>query len=195
MKTLGVYGGSFNPPALHHVIAAQCLSAYFDQLIIQLAGNNRIGKKLISFEHRQNMIPLAFGQIPKIAYDLNSWEVFIPTWDLYHIYQHNYPRYTIKIIIGSDLLIGGPEGNSEIQQKWYNGNQVYTDVHFYVLQRKGYEICPSDYPKNFEFARFEVPQGSSSHIRELIQNNQDFSHLVPKKVFEYIKEHFLYLSE
>jgi len=68
MTTLGVFGGSFDPPHVAHVLAASYALAVgnFERLLAVPVYRHAFDKKLASFEHRVAMCELAFAELPRV---------------------------------------------------------------------------------------------------------------------------------
>ncbi|HSW88570.1 MAG TPA: nicotinate (nicotinamide) nucleotide adenylyltransferase [Candidatus Saccharimonadales bacterium] len=77
---------------------------------------------------------------------------------------------------------------------WKEYKELEEKLHFIVFPRIGYDI-PQVLPKNFTLMApndFIATDDSSTEIREKIRRGESISHLVPKKIAEYILEKGLY---
>lgn len=65
---LGVFGGSFDPPHLAHVmLAAYVLAAYpLDRLLVAPTFRHPLGKQLTDYEHRVKMCELALADLARV---------------------------------------------------------------------------------------------------------------------------------
>ena len=190
MKKIGVFGGSFNPPGIHHRLVAENLLALgsVDQLMILPCGQRK-DKPLASNPDRKNMIELAFADLPGCI--VNSFNI-----DL-NIFTSNF-RYEAMFkclgeiwhIVGSDQIINARTKTSMIHIRWENGEWVFNNLKFIVVERPGYQISPTDLPPHSSILRLLI-KGSSTQIREDISTNKN-TDMLPKEVLSYISERRLY---
>lgn len=78
--------------------------------------------------------------------------------------------------------------------RWKDYQELEEKIHFIVFPRIGYAV-PERLPKNFTLMTpndFIATDDSSTGIRERIMQKLPISHLVPRKVEQYIKEKDLY---
>jgi NAD+ synthase (glutamine-hydrolysing) len=193
---IALWGGSFNPAGRHHQEIADRLSKEFDHVFIIPCGNTRPDKALVSNNDRAIIANIAFGSFSNTEldhYDLIH-NVYTPTYLLEERYTTKYPDAEIWHVIGSDLIIGGSEGNSQIQKNWVNGLEVWQNLKFCIISRPGYPLTGKDMPPNhyINLLSSEI-FGSSTEIREKLKNNLDVSNLIDDSVLTYIKDHKLYI--
>jgi len=86
------------------------------------------------------------------------------------------------LIIGDDLV---PHFHL-----WKDADELSSRVDLVVAHRKTQEELPLDYPHTY--LHNEIWPVSSSEIRELYRQGADISHLVPRKVIDYIREKGFY---
>lgn len=198
MSEVFVYGGSFNPPGVHHAriverLISQMLSG--DHLLVIPCGDrpDKLTTGSIVPAHRAEMARLAFAQFYRTTLDLTDLErdTFTRTADLINRVQARFPEHTITLVVGQDLIEGGGQDASEIQQTWYRGQELWDHASFLVLARGEKPLSPADLPPQHRVLRDNTP-GSSSAIRRLASTGQDFRHLVTREVYEYIVAHQLY---
>ena len=190
MKKIAIYGGSFNPPGIHHKeIILSLLSLGIFEYVMVIPCGQRNDKNMVSSDKRREMIELAFSNIPGcIINNLNL--------DL-NIFTSNY-RYE-KIfgclgelwhVIGSDLMVNAHKKESLIQKKWENGEWIFNNLNFVVIKRPGFDFKDIDLPfKNTVFSP-EI-KGSSTDIRNTI-NMTGVNYEVDGLVLSYIKNNKLY---
>lgn len=197
-KKVIVYGGSFSPPGTHHISTANILFQYFGdagRLIIVPCGPrpDKLAVNDVRPIDRAFMCYLAFRQlIEKGAFlDLNDLEQerFTPTWQLQERYTENEE---IWHAVGTDLIVGGREGKSEIQTSWAKGPQIWRELNWLILKRPGFKINKSDLPPHCKVIESEIP-GASSEIRRMIfDRNNLYQRFVTPEVAQYIEMHNLY---
>src|SRR5215813_15537488 len=174
-QKIAVFGGSFNPPGLHHRHIAEALDERFDHVIVYPCGP-RADKPTtndVDPVYRATMVDLAFGDLPKVEVCLDDLEQnqFTRTHDLQARYEH---RGEIWHVIGSDLIAGGGEEKSFIHRIWQDGPALWKSLNFLVVTRPGFEVTPADLPPRHQLLPLET-MGSSAHIREQIFHREPIS--------------------
>ena len=191
-QKIAVFGGSFNPPGLHHHRIAEVLEEQFDQVIVYPCGprQDKPTTNDVDTVFRATMIDLCFADLPKVEVCLDDLELdkFTRTHELQALYA---PRGEIWHVIGSDLIAGGGEGKSFIHRVWQDAAELWKTLNFVVVTRPGFEIAPADLPPNHRVIELEAT-GSSSHIREQLFHREPISHLVTSPVEAYIERYGLY---
>ncbi|MDO8625669.1 MAG: NAD(+)/NADH kinase [Candidatus Diapherotrites archaeon] len=198
MPRIYLYGGSFNPPGLHHEAIVQKLASLLeedDRLIVIPCGErpDKASTNDLAMIHRAAMCDLAFGKIPRVEINLTDLEqsVFSRTWDLDVRFRAQFPDHEIYHVIGTDLISGGAHGESEIQKFWFRGTDVWNMLHFLVQRRKDVVWNEADLPPHSIIIEPEL-NGSSSDIRERIFKHQPIKHLVSDAISAYIERHQLF---
>ena len=161
---VGIFGGSFDPPHLGHLKAAQNLlaSARVDEIWFMPCYVHVWDKKLASARHRLAMLKL----LTRPQLKLSTFEVAkkrpVYTIETLKLLNSRYPQHQFFWIIGAKSL---PE-----LTKWKEPEKV----------KKQLLVVP------------EIPGISSTIIRQRIKKSQSIKNLVPAKVADYIKKHGLY---
>jgi nicotinate (nicotinamide) nucleotide adenylyltransferase len=195
MKKIALFGGSFNPPAIHHRLIVEELLKFFDEVIVLPCGlrPDKNSTNNVAPADRAAMAKLAFGGMKNVRLDLSDLQrqEFIRTYDLDQLLRAENPEAEIWQVVGADLVAGGRNGQSAIQTSWYRGAELWAEANFAVFTRVGYEIAESDLPPHHKFI-ISALSGSSTEVRTKIKKGKDFSDLVDSAVGEYIKEKKLY---
>ena len=191
MKKIALFGGSFNPPGIHHRNIATELLHHFDEVIIIPCGPrpDKESTDVIDSIDRAAMVDLAFKGLPvRIElFDLEN-STFTRTHALDEIYRH---EGEIWHVIGTDLIEGGRNAESFIHRVWFRGEEIWNTLRFAILQRPGYTCDPADLPPHHMV--LPVSQnGSSSDIRERIFKRHSIEEIVSSSVADYIRRHSLY---
>jgi NAD+ kinase len=192
MKRIVVFGGSLNPPGLHHREIAAALSERFDEVIVVPCGprHDKLSVNDIASTHRAAMADLAFRGLPKVRVDLFDLEhdVFTRTIDLDERYRR---EGDVWHFVGADLVQHGARGMSQIQREWKDGRDLWQRLNFAVHLREGYALPEADLPPRhvkIDPAR----SGASNDIRTRCFRREPIDHLVTPEVGEYIRRHGLY---
>lgn len=193
---IAIYGGSFNPPCMHHRQIVIALLEWFNRVYIVPCGprEDKDSLKTISLEARKEMTRLNFGDLKNATIDLFDLEngIFTPSYDVNERYKNQYQDNEIWHVVGGDLVSGGGKNASEIQQSWKNGEEVWQTLKFVVLVRPGFSLEEKDLPPYSETMEGEDFLGSSTLIRDRIRNGENVKPLLLPEVFEYIETAKLY---
>lgn len=194
MKKIAIFGGSFNPPGIHHRLVVEALVPHFDKIIVIPCGPRPDKETTNDIEpwHRAALTDIVFRDIAKVEVDLFDLELasFTPN----DIFEKRYGHLgEIWHVIGSDLSQSGGKGESAIHGYWDNGEKMWKELNFCITAREGYEVSDDDLPPNSQLIRLpENSSGASSDIRELIFKRLPYAEMVTPKVAAYIERYGLY---
>lgn len=186
-KSVGIYGGTFNPPHIAHLVAAQQVLDQLGLDEIWFLPNNippHVDKKeTISAMDRIEMVRLAIEDNSKFKLDLTDINRggISYTFETMKMLTEANPTTDFYFIIGGDMV--------EYLPKWKKIDELINMVKFVGVCRPGYEKV-SKYPVIWvNSPELEI---SSTDIRKKVMNKQTIKYLVPKKVEEYIQKEGLY---
>jgi nicotinic acid mononucleotide adenylyltransferase len=214
---IGIFGGSFNPPGLHHLKISQKLLETVENLVIIPSGERDDKAPTtcdLSPQQRGEIIKLAFKELAcqitytqdetlsilkdKVSKKDHSSKVIL---DLSDINQKKYTRsynlvknYSFSTykqkLIKPWLIVGGDIiFQDQIRSTWYRGEDLWHETGFVIITRgSAYSIDKETLPPRYILLP-DAFDGSSSEIRRRIQGGEDFSQLVTKEVFEFFKHH------
>lgn len=182
---IAVLGGRFDPPHNGHLaIAQEVLRIYTSIYEVWLVpANTHPWKQMIaSPSDRLNMTKFLENKSIKIS-DMDikrGGETF--TIDSVNQLQKDFSNQYFWVI-GSDQLADFP--------KWKDAETLQHLIKFLVVPRSGAE--KTNLPENFIWIDgADIPDISSSQVRNSIKNNQPITGLVPEGVEKYIVEKELY---
>lgn len=182
--TVGVFGGSFNPPHVAHVLAVQyaLLVAPIDRVFVVPVYRHPFSKELESFEDRLAMCQAAFDGLPRVTVSTVERELGGESKTLRTI-EHlagAHADWSFRIILGSDVVPDLP--------KWHRFDRIAEIAPPFVIERRG-ATAPAD--------RALLPELSSSEVRELFSRSafHELAALVPRDVLRYARERGLYGSD
>jgi nicotinate-nucleotide adenylyltransferase len=190
--TVGVFGGTFNPPHVGHLIVAESVRDSLRLgrvLFIPAARSPHKGmQSLAPAEHRLAMTRLAVEGNP--GFEASDIEIqrggTSYTVDTLREIARMHPGATLKLLIGADNLFDF-EG-------WKSPGDILDLADLVVLTRPGFDP-PSNRSGFMERATLvTVPQigVSGTDVRRRVKFNQSVRYLVPPAVEEYIRRHALY---
>lgn len=190
--SVAVFGGSFNPPHIGHVLAAAyVLSVHaVDGVLVVPVFQHPFDKALAPFEQRLAMTRLAMSHLPAVAVSDIERELGGESRTLHTIERliESDQDRSLRLVIGSDVLADLP--------KWHRFDRIAELAPPIVLGRIGYPAPDIDLTK---FGIHAPPPGgvlpevSSSEIRTALQRGDAAAnHLLPATVRQFIADHGLY---
>lgn len=195
-KRIGLFGGSFNPVHIGHMMLAQYLAQFadFDEVWLLLSPSNPLKVNELSTSRttdtqRLEMLRAASASDTRIR--VCDIELSMPrpsyTVDTLRRLAELHPDTDFTLIIGSD--------NWLIFDQWRNHQYILDNFRVAVYPRPGYPLPATSGHPNVSFL-LSAPQIeiSSSFIRESITKGYDMSHFLPPPLPSYIKDHKLYTS-
>ena len=192
MKNVVLYGGSFNPPCVHHTQLVQAMAgdSFFNKIVIIPCGR-RDDKNYVDNNFRMLMSEYAFAGIHHVMLDFRNLkdDTFISNYHLENLYKKR--DVVLWHAVGSDLLIKGNDGLNQIQRKWIRGIFIWNNFNFLIISRNGYLITDALLPKQSIVLRGGF-SGSSTDVRAAINRGESFRHLVDQKTYDIIVKKNLY---
>ncbi len=189
---IAAFGGSFNPPGLHHRAIAEALALQFDRVDVVPCGPrpDKLTVDDVDPAHRAAMVHLTFRGIPNVRVDDSDLEepTFTRTFELDQMLRAEGEPWHV---IGTDLIQGGRDGTSIIQREWARGSELWAHANFVVIARDGYPIDERDLPPH-RMVITPPRAGASSDIRRRVFDHESITGLVFPKVERYIERRGLY---
>jgi nicotinate-nucleotide adenylyltransferase len=198
-KRIGIFGGTFDPPHLGHLILSSeaCYQLDLSLLLWVLTPTppHKLDRKITSLEHRISMVKLAIKDNQN--FELSTVEIDRPgphyTLDTLRILSGLHPQADLILLIGGDSLHDLPT--------WHRPLDLVTACHqIGVMRRPGDSIDLSalerEIPGLTDRVRFvDAPllEIASNQIRKRISEGRPFQYYLPDSVYIYIQEHKLYL--
>lgn len=180
--TVGVFGGSFNPPHISHVLAAAAVVSLhaLDSLLVIPTFMHPFAKSLAPYEDRLAMCKLAMGELPRVSISRIEEELGGESRTLRTVetLKARHPDWQLRLVMGADLVVEAP--------KWHGFDRIKEIAPPLVLGRVGITYPGAPEPI--------LPQASSTEVRDLLKGH-DFSHaeqIVPRLVLDYIRKRGLY---
>ncbi len=177
MKTIALYGGSFDPPHIAHVAIVTALSNldFLDKIIVMPTYLNPFKERFTTpAELRLEWLKKIFSDFKNVV--ISAYEVDkkrkVPTIESVNHLLKEYDK--IYVVIGADNLAS--------LHKWERYNELKNKVNFIVATRDNIEI-----PK--DFIQLKIDEDiSSSELRENLEITK-----LPKQcadeIAHYYKEH------
>ena len=181
-ERVGVFGGSFNPPHVGHVLAAAYLLSVqaVDGVLVVPVFRHPFAKQLSPYEDRLTMCRLAMGWLPSVEVSDIERRLGSESRTLLTIeaLMREEPNRSLRLIIGTDVL-----GDRD---SWHRFDRIAELAPPIVLGRAGV-----DHP---EAPAAVLPDVSSTQIRRLVAGGRitDTAALLPAAVHRYLVEQQLY---
>ena len=188
---LGIFGGSFDPVHLGHLMVAQSAMEELDldRLFFVPAAQSpfKPDSRPAPASVRLQMLRMACASRPD--YEVDAQEIMRGgvsyTIDTVRDFAHRFPGAGLFYLIGADHVAKLP--------LWREAKDLARMAEFVVIPRPGEEV--SAFPEPFRgraLAGFPFAV-SSSQIRERVKAGLRIDHLVPAPVVEVIRNNGLYL--
>ena len=190
MSKVGIFGGTFDPIHLGHLITAQSVREIreLEKIIFIPAfiSPHKSDAKTSSPDDRLNMIKLAIEGVS--FFDYSDMEIKMGgvsyTVDTLRELKKNYEE--LEFIIGYDNIF--------TFHTWKDPDEILKLAKIIVLKRKSSQPPPFE-DKYYRQAVFVQTRGieiSATDIRERVKNKMPVNYLVPHAVMEYIYKNNLY---
>lgn len=191
---VGIFGGSFNPPHLAHLIMAERVREQFglDQVlwIPNRIPPHKLEAGLVAPAHRLAMTRLAVEGNP--AFTVSDVELrrdgVSYTLDTVRSLQEAMPENEYHLIIGEDSLRDFPT--------WHRPEEIVRRVPLIVYRRPGVVIdsLPDYISARVRFAEAPLIEISGTDIRARLRAGRSIRYLVTEPTRTYIEKHGLYLD-
>jgi nicotinate-nucleotide adenylyltransferase len=198
---LGVFGGTFNPVHLGHLILAeQCREqGRLDQVLFIPAARppHKQDKALAGYAQRVEMLALAVSG--HAAFRIDELEKDRPgpsfTVDTLAELQERHPEAELFLIIGSDTL--------HDLRLWHQPNRVLELAGLLVVPRSGWVVpgaedvrrtlaLPEEFPLRYQSCDIPRVDIASRDLRRRIAEGRSVRYLMPRAVEAYVHDKGLY---
>ncbi len=197
--TAVVFGSSFNPPHVGHIVIFNYALNFFDADFYIVPTNRPPHKKLaVPFEKRFDWAVKTYKVFSNVEKG-----IFITDMER-HIEGVNYAIHNVEyflkyykkviLLVGEDAL-----GNIE---RWYKYDEllskstlaVYPRTRDGSLYKRGREVLGKLYDRVLEL-NFPIVEVSSSEIRRFVREGKTIAGLVPKEIEDEVMEIYKYVEE
>jgi nicotinate-nucleotide adenylyltransferase len=189
---IGLFGGSFNPPHVAHLIVAEIARDQFgaDEVwwIPNATPPHKSHDELAAVEHRLAMTRRATAENP--AFRVCDIEVrrsgVSYTVETVRALQEQHPDTDFGLLLGSDSLDHFAE--------WHRPDEIADRVPLVVYKRPGVieEVAEPRFANHVRFVSAPVMEVSGTEIRSRRRAGRSIRYLVPDAVRTYIEDNGLY---
>lgn len=181
-EVVAIFGGSFNPPHMAHVLVVATVLARFEvtKVLVVPTFQHPFAKALASYEDRVAMCERGMGWLPRtevsrVEQELGGESRTLRT--LEHL-ATAHPAWQMRFVMGADLMMES--------SKWFGFDRITALAPPIVLGRVGVVYDGAPMPI--------LPEISSTEVRAKIADGrfEQLEEIVPKDVLAYVREHRLY---
>jgi nicotinate-nucleotide adenylyltransferase len=189
---VGLFGGSFNPPHVAHLVVAEIVRDQFGLEEVWWIPNGEPPHKaagdLAAPHHRLAMTERAIAGNPGFrTCDIELGREGVSyTVDTVRQLQDDHPDTQFALIIGSDSL--------DSFGSWHRPEEIAERVPMIVYKRPGpiEAVAEPRFANQVRYVAAPVLEISGTEIRARRRANRSIRHLVPDAVRRYILDHDLY---
>ncbi len=192
--TVGLFGGSFNPPHVAHLVVAEVVRDQFglDEVwwIPNATPPHKPNDELAAVQHRLAMTERTVEGNP--AFRVCGVEVerdgVSYTVETLRVLQDQHPDTDFALILGSDSL--------DHFADWHRPDEIAERVPFIVYKRPGAieSVADPRFVNDVRYAAAPVMEISGTEVRARRRAGRSIRYLVPEAVRAYIDTHDLYRS-
>lgn len=197
---VGIFGGTFDPPHLGHLILAQEASEQLNLeevlWVLTPFPPHKLGQKISSLEERMSMVLLAIAGNTTFKLSRVDIDRAAPHYaaDTVAILRQKSPKDEFYYLMGADSL--------NDLTGWHEPDRFISVCHgIGVMLRQGDEIDTGIIAKKIPGSEsklhlLETPiiEISGSEIRRRASQSKPFRYFLPEQVYRFILNHKLYLS-
>lgn len=200
---VGVFGGTFDPVHLGHLILAeQCRDqGRLDQVLFLPAARppHKQDRELTPFDRRVEMLSLAIAGHPAFRIDELERERPGPSYtaDTLDVLRQRASQTELFLILGSDSLVDLPF--------WYEPAKIVELASLLIVARPGSDIppletlrkplrLPESLPLRAELVVCPLIDIASRDLRRRVAEGKSIRYMVPRAVEMYIREKKLYVG-
>lgn len=198
-KKIGIFGGTFNPIHMGHLILAEAAYEAFDldEVLFVPTGISNLKDPSIILDKKTRITLTGHAIEDNSHFALSTIETDRPgksyTFETLELMNKEYPNSEYYLIIGADSLFN-------IEQ-WKRPADIMKNAVILAANRKGatsqelldkIEEIKAKYDADIRLLPCTYIDISSTEIRERIKTGKSIRYLVPEVTEEYIKKHHLY---
>lgn len=189
---IGLFGGSFNPPHIAHLIVAEVVRDQFDLEEVWWIPNatppHKPEEGLAAVKHRLAMTRRAVAS--NSAFRVCDIEVeregVSYTVETLRALQDQHPDADFALLVGSDSL--------DHFAQWHRPDEIAERVPIIVYKRPGVlrTVAEPRFANQVRYVAAPVMEVSGTEIRARCQKGRSIRYLVPETIRSYIDTHDLY---
>lgn len=197
-KRIGIFGGTFDPPHIGHLILA---AEARDQLALDCTiwvltpdPPHKRGKEISSLSHRLAMVELAISEDE--GFTLSHVDIDRPgphyTVDTVNLLKQDYPEHALIYLMGGDSLHDLPN--------WYETEKFLDALDgIGVMRRPEDDIDIShlfstlpQLEEKLNFVTAPLLEISAEQVRRRVRQNRSYRYYLLPKIYAYIRDNEVY---
>ncbi|MCC7451134.1 MAG: nicotinate-nucleotide adenylyltransferase [Anaerolineae bacterium] len=198
--SIGVFGGTFDPPHVGHLILAEsaCDALDLSQVLFVPAADppHKHTLAITPIQHRLAMLQTAIANNPRFV--ISDVDLARPgphyTADTLRILREQHPAATLYFLLGGDSLYDLPT--------WREPDKIIAQAKLAVMRRPGADIDVSRLEAQLPgiagcvvFVDAPMIGISATTLRERMRRGHSIRYQVPEAIERYITDHQLYKGE
>jgi nicotinate-nucleotide adenylyltransferase len=193
VRKLGIFGGTFNPPQMANLMAAEGVrdQLKLDKVLFVPAAipPHKQKENIVPVKHRLEMVRLAIRG--NRYFEISDVELHRKgpsyTIDTVREMRRSYPDDELLFIMGIDLL-------TEFDT-WKEPDMILEECRLVAMNRPGFDLAVIDKDLLMRVELVNVPSVdiSSTNIRRRVKSGRSIRYLVTQDVEEYIHGNSIYL--
>jgi nicotinate-nucleotide adenylyltransferase len=180
MTRIGIFGGSFNPVHMGHVLLARQLRqlAALDEVWLMVSPQNPLKQsaELLDDRLRYQLTRIALHGEQGIR--ACSYELHLPkpsyTWNTLQHLKEDFPECDFTLLIGGD--------NWALFPKWYRAGDILASHRVVVYPRRGVTIEADSLPSGVSVVEARLLDVSSTDVRSRVAGGHSIRGLVPATI-------------
>lgn len=189
-----LFSSMFDPPSRYHrQVAEKILQLGFDEVIVYPPGprDGRREREHAASMHRAALVDINFQGIQGVTVDLSDLDYgrASNSSDLEARYADSAEVWHV---VSDEMIRGGCDGCSLIQERWEHGSELWARSRFIVLHPSGQAPAAKDLPPRHQLLAVDghVP---SAELRDRVYHGQSIDQWVTPEVAAYIRRHHLFV--
>lgn len=182
MRSIGIFGGSFNPIHNGHIALAQQLRqrAALDEVWLMVSPQNPLKQQqdLLEDGLRMQLVRTALQDEPGLV--ACDYEMQLPrpsyTWNTLQALSRDFPDHRFTLLIGGD--------NWALFHRWYRADDIVSHYDVCVYPRRGSHLDKQQLPPRVSIVEAELLDISSTEIRRCVSRHEDVRGMVPDSILD-----------
>ena len=200
MGAIGLFGGTFDPVHMGHLILAEQCRAQADLDEVWFLPSyhppHKAAKEITRFDQRCEMIELATAGHPSFKVERIEKELPPPSYTAETLSElrRRHPEHELFLLMGSDQLPDLP--------LWYEPRRVVEQAGLVVVPRPGVMLWTADRlatalgvdaaAVRLRFVACPMIEIASRELRRAVADGMSIRYMVPRAEEEYVRERKLY---
>lgn len=193
MEKIAIYWGAFNPPTIWHkeLIVQTLMSWQVDRIIFAPDWRRKDKDFGISDNERIEMIERFADELSKLRLNIDFHDYFLKReWNTSTL---EVDKYYKEKLWESPYHIFGIDTISNISHRiWNEDGYIEKVLKKIFIQRRWFEVPKNFNMQNYIILSLNIPEVSSTIVREMIKNKQKVAHILTPWVYEYAIKKGLY---